>query len=94
MVISMKDKAPTWHARKRHDNEYWSGRSGAEGWCIFTAPRTLGEGYYIGQTNMNMPVRFGPFDSFDAAKAAFTLMGDTLKQEIQNEPTRTVDTPV
>lgn len=84
MVTSMKTKTAQWQSRSRKTNEYWTGLGLAKGWCIYTAPRTLGEGYYIGETRYKdscdyTPRRFGPFGSFDAARAAFVLMGDTLK---------------
>ena len=79
----MKAKLTTkWMSRSRKGNEYWAGLNNhAKGWCIFTAPRTLGEGYFIGESGSKCPRRFGPFGSFDAAKAAFEIMGDTLKEK-------------
>ncbi len=95
MVISMKDRTDGWMSRPRRGNEYWSGVRRANGWCIFTSPRTLGGGYYLGETGLRGGMvetrngvrtarRFGPFGSFDAAKAAFAVMGDALKKEKQN----------
>jgi len=80
----MKAKAQ-WKERFRKGSRYWSGTGGAKGWCIFSRS----DQYMLGETGMHgattvrtkdgvRPVkRFGPFDSFDAACAAFEILGNT-----------------
>jgi hypothetical protein len=74
-------------ARPRKGSSYWSGLGGAKGWCVYCANQT--SAYYLRETgvgpkgNMVETVngvrtvkRYGPFESFKAAQAAFIIMGN------------------
>lgn len=80
-----------WMEQSRKGSQYWSGMSSdVKGWCIFTRSG----GFYLKETNstsnglgnmvqtktgVRTAHRFGPFDSFEAAKAAAVIMCDIDK---------------
>lgn len=84
--MATSTRVERWRPRKRGTmkNKYWSGLEGdrANGWCIFTHDRV--GGFYLKETGGKRVVngvlkdakKFGPFPSFEAAKAAFTIMHD------------------
>ena len=79
MAISTKTKAQ-WKERFRKESRYWSGTGEATGWCIFSRSDKymLGETGVLVEKDWTTPrkaKRFGPFDSFDAARAAFEILG-------------------
>ena len=88
MLNKVKTKA-RWMERSRKGSRYWSGVSGtAKGWCIFTrsdqfilgetgeASKTKGVRMVRTPTGIRTAKRFGPFSSFEAAKAAHSIMHD------------------
>ena len=88
MPISTKSKPISWMSRFRKDSQYWSGLGGAKGWCIHCLNQT--DRYYLRETGVgpnatmvDTPTggvrsikRYGPFESFKAAQAAFIIMGN------------------
>lgn len=66
-----------WVTRFRKGSMYWSGMSeDAKGWCIYSK---RDKEYFIRQTGVSGEQpdgieKFGPFESFEAAKAAFTII--------------------
>lgn len=82
-----KSKSIGWMARPRKGSSYWSGLGGAKGWCIYSINQS--SRYYLRETGVGPKgnvvetangvrtiERYGPFDSFRAAQAAFTIMCD------------------
>jgi hypothetical protein len=85
MRISTRDEPITWRPRIRKNSRYWSGAGGAKGWCILSCR----DGYLLRETGVGTATfmvetptgvrsakRHGPFESFEAAKAAFIIMCD------------------